>query len=137
MGIKYKAGGAMTTSVMESPGRQVETVGVEGEFWLTGVGIKSGIVEGLDQRPLCFAGRGIHLEVASYEKLASHGSWWLTVLVWVGNREKARGRLGLLLVKSYKLGAVIGSAHSSESRTDRISHQPLSFAPYSYEALST
>jgi hypothetical protein len=42
---------------------------------LTCVGIKSGIIEGFDQRPLCVAGRGIHFEVASDEKLASHGGW--------------------------------------------------------------
>jgi hypothetical protein len=82
IGIKYKAGGAMTTSAMKYVGfvLQVETVALGvSSVWLTSVGIKSGIVKDLDQRPLCFAGRGIHLEVASNEKLASHGTsnWWL------------------------------------------------------------
>ena len=72
MEITYKAGGAMTTSAVESSGR-------EGWRWwikLTCVGIKGGFIEGFNQRPLCLAGRGIHFEVASDEKLASHGGWW-------------------------------------------------------------
>jgi hypothetical protein len=55
--------------------RQVEKGG-DGEIRLTCAGIKGGFIECFDQRPLCIAGRGIHFEVASDEKLASHGGWW-------------------------------------------------------------
>ena len=41
---------------------------------LTSPRVESGLVEYLDERPLCFAGRGVHLKVSSDEKLASHGS---------------------------------------------------------------
>jgi hypothetical protein len=36
--------------------------------------VESGLVKYFDQCPLCFSGRGIHLEVSSDEKLAGHGS---------------------------------------------------------------
>jgi hypothetical protein len=55
--------------------RQVEKGGDGGlrNTLLTGVGIKGGLIDCFNQRPLCIAGRGIHFEVASDEKLASHG----------------------------------------------------------------
>jgi predicted nucleic acid-binding Zn ribbon protein len=40
---------------------------------LTSVRIQSCVVESLDQLPLCIAGRGVHLEITSNEKLAIHG----------------------------------------------------------------
>ena len=72
MGIRYKAGGAMTTSAICVC--EVEKVAVRViRLLLTCVGIKSGIIDGFDQRPLCLAGRWIHFEVASDEELARHG----------------------------------------------------------------
>jgi len=40
---------------------------------LTDLRIESGFIECFDQHPLCFAGHGVHLEITSDEKLASHG----------------------------------------------------------------
>jgi len=61
---------------------------------LTGVGVESGIVEDFNQRPLCFAARGIHFEVASDEKLASHcvDRWWFEVEGWDYLCENLHGR---------------------------------------------
>ena len=85
MGIRYKAGGAMTTSAICVC--EVEKVAVRViRILLTCVGIKSGIIDSFDQRPLCLAGRWIHFEVASDEKLARHGSRWWTL----GRRGDAR-----------------------------------------------
>jgi hypothetical protein len=73
MGIRYKAGGAMMTSAIKLSGREGGVGGFKKSL-LACVGIKRGIIECFDQRPLCVAGRGIHFEVASDEKLASHGT---------------------------------------------------------------
>ena len=40
---------------------------------LTSVRIECCVVECFDQRPLCIAGHGVHLEITSDEKLAIHG----------------------------------------------------------------
>ena len=62
----------MTTSVIE-----IRAIGMSGDVRLlrvlTGLRIESGIIERFDQCPLCFAGHGVHLEITSDEKLASHG----------------------------------------------------------------
>lgn len=40
---------------------------------LTGLRIEGGVIERFDQRPLRFAGRRVHLEITTNEKLAGHG----------------------------------------------------------------
>jgi hypothetical protein len=63
----------MTTSVIKNC-RFIDSKGVGVGSLLTGLRVESGLVEYLEQRPLCFAGRGVHLKVSSDEKLARHDS---------------------------------------------------------------